>query len=308
MGYLLYRKNQHDEADKYFSRAVELDSKSALAYYYHAMLVMSGGHGQQEMIEARTALEKAVALNPKLAPAWANLGMLYSQDPDTLDKALAAAKLAVQTMPGEPHFQFNLAVVLARMERYDEARAMAHKFQNSADPAIASAAEQLLARLDQGQQYAAFKKTNEAPPPTSPPINHDTQSGSDSSVPVMAHRMQAATTPTATSSASTSAPPSSADSSLPAAVNSSRSYSMTGTIAEVDCAGAPQLQITLKAMSLAMRLHSEDMSQVVIKSPGTNSIAKNTGCSALRGRAARVSYQLVSGKTWDGEIVSIEFQ
>jgi len=83
---------------------------------------------------------------------------------------------------------------------------------------------------------------------------------------------------------------------------------MVGTIMDVNCAAAPQIQITLKALTIVMHLHSGDFSQVAIKSAGTNSAAKKPVCAALRGRSAHVSYQLVSEKDWDGEIVSIEFR
>jgi hypothetical protein len=83
---------------------------------------------------------------------------------------------------------------------------------------------------------------------------------------------------------------------------------MVGTITDVSCAAAPQIQITLKAQTIVMHLHSADFSQVAIKSAGANSAAKKPGCAALRGRSAHVSYQLVSGKDWDGELASIEFR
>ena len=129
MGLLLFRQDERYGAERYFSRAVELDSKSALAYFYHAMLLMSQGTGAEAMPEAQTALEKAVALNPGLGSAWSSLGLLYANDPGALDKALNAAKRAVDTLPGEPHFQFNVAVVLERMERYDDARTVARKLR-----------------------------------------------------------------------------------------------------------------------------------------------------------------------------------
>jgi len=83
---------------------------------------------------------------------------------------------------------------------------------------------------------------------------------------------------------------------------------MVGTITDVNCTAAPQIQMTLKAQTIVMHLRSGDFSQVAIESAGANSAAKKPGCAALRGRNARVSYQLVPGKEWDGELVSIEFR
>ena len=300
MGQVLFRQDKRYEADKYFSRAVELDSKSPLAYYYHAMLLMSQEVDLQNTADARSALEKAVALNPGLGFAWSNLSLLYAQDPGTLDKALAASKRAVDIVPGDPHFRYNLAAVLLRMERYDEARAIARNLQNSADPNVVSAAQRFLTQLDQAQQYTAYKRANEAAAPATPAINPETKSTDLPSSPVLRRRTPDETTATATSSA-----PASIDTPQ---VASARAYSMIGSIAEVNCAAPPQLQFTLKALTIAMHLHSSDFSKVAVKSAGANSVAKNPGCAGLRGRTARVTYQLVSDKPWDGEIVSIEFQ
>ncbi len=83
---------------------------------------------------------------------------------------------------------------------------------------------------------------------------------------------------------------------------------MVGTITDINCTAAPEIQITLKAQTIVMHLHSGDFSQVAFKSAGATPAVKRPGCAALRGRSARVSYQLVQEKAWDGEVVSIEFR
>src|SRR5258705_2633506 len=267
MGLLLFRQDKRYEAERFFSRAAALDSKSALAYYYHAMLLMSQGADAEEMAEAKAALEKAVALNPGLGWAWSNLGLLYANDAGALDKALSAAKRAVDIVPGEPHFQYNLAEVLARMERFDEARAIARKLQSAGDPNIVSLAGKFLTQIDQAQQYAAYKKMNEATSATTLAINRETKLSGEIPAPAMRRRTQdnANSTRTGDETAPVVEP------SAPAAP---RAYSMVGTITDVICAAAPQVRITLKAQTIVMHLHSGDFSQVAIKSAGTNSAAK----------------------------------
>ena len=301
MGLLLFRQDKRYEAERYFSRAVALDSKSALAYYYHAMLLMSQGADAEEMAEAKMALEKAVALNPGLGWAWSNLGLLYANDAGALDKALSAAKRAVDTVPGEPHFQYNLAEVLARMERFDEARTIARKLQSDGDPNIVSLAGKFLTQIDEAQQYAAYKRMNEATSATTPAINQGTKLSSEIPAPAMRRRTQDNANSTRTEDET-------APVVEPSAPATPRAYSMVGTITDVNCAAAPQVRITLKAQTIVMHLHSGDLSQVAVKSAGTNSGAKNVVCASLRGRNAHVSYRLVSEKDWDGEIVSIEFR
>jgi tetratricopeptide (TPR) repeat protein len=301
MGLLLFRQDKRYEAERYFSRAVALDSKSAVAYYYHAMLLMSQGTDAEEMAEAKTALEKAVTLNPGLGWAWSNLGLLYANDAGALDTALSAEKRAVDTVPGEPHFQYNLAVVLARMERFDDARTIAHNLQNSGNPSIVSLAGQFLTQVDQAQQYAVYQKTNEASSAAAPAINPEIKSTGESPAPKLRRRTQdnANFAPTEDETAPVA---------QPSASSAPRAYSMVGMITDVICAAAPQIQITLKAQTIVMHLHSTDFSQVAIQSAGANAAAKKPVCAALRGRSAHVSYQLVQEKDWDGELVSIAFR
>ena len=83
---------------------------------------------------------------------------------------------------------------------------------------------------------------------------------------------------------------------------------MIGTITDVNCASAPQIQVTLKAQTITMKLHADNLEKVSIKSAGSAGAAKGATCSSLRGRSARISYILVSEKTWDGEMQSVEFR
>ena len=89
---------------------------------------------------------------------------------------------------------------------------------------------------------------------------------------------------------------------------SSKVYSMVGTIANVNCASAPQIQITLKSQNIAMKLHADNLEKVSITSAGSSAAAKGTTCSSLRGRTARIAYEFASGKAWDAEIQTIEFR
>jgi hypothetical protein len=83
---------------------------------------------------------------------------------------------------------------------------------------------------------------------------------------------------------------------------------MVGTITDVNCANAPQIQVTLKSQTIAMKLHSDNLENVSIKAANSSAAPRGTTCASLRGRSARVSYHLVSEKAWDGEIQAVEFR
>ena len=82
---------------------------------------------------------------------------------------------------------------------------------------------------------------------------------------------------------------------------------MVGTITDVNCASAPQVQVTLKSQNLVMKLHADSLEKVAIK-VGAALAGKGTTCSSLRGRNARISYQFVTGKAWDAEMQTVEFR
>jgi len=193
-------------------------------------------------------------------------------------------------------------VVLARMERFDYARSIARKLQSSGDPVIVSIADKFLAQLDQAEQYAAFKKMNESSSSGAVTMNDENRFAADSSAPVLRSRTPTNVTPSSIPADAA------ASSAAETPAGAPRAYSMVGTITEVNCGPAPQLRITLQARSIVMHLHSGDFSHVAIGSAGANAGGKAGGCAALRGRNARVSYQLVGEKDWDGEVVSIEFR
>jgi hypothetical protein len=124
-------------------------------------------------------------------------------------------------------------------------------------------------------------------------------------------RIERKTEPEAKPSTTTTAPP--APKTAPASVpplfaESSKVYSMLGTITDVNCASAPQIQVTLKAQTITMKLHADNLEKISIKSAGAAAAAKGTACASLRGRTARISYLLVSGRSWDGEMQEVEFR
>ena len=94
----------------------------------------------------------------------------------------------------------------------------------------------------------------------------------------------------------------------PPLFSETRTYSMLGTITDVNCASSPQVQITLKSLTILMKLHAEDLAKVLIKTAGSEAPAKNFSCASLRGRSVRVSYSLVLDRAWDGEMQSVELR
>jgi tetratricopeptide (TPR) repeat protein len=296
LGFLLLRTEQLEEAEKHFIRAAELDPKRPLASYGQGMVAMSRGGSVGVPVGAVVAFEKTVALSPDFAPAWYNLSSIYALRKETLQKALDAAQHAASLVPGDSGYQYQVAVILENLGRMDEARKVAEHIRNSSsDLKEADKAGDLIAQMSQPRPAVTPVSPSSAsgpPPPASAnrpgPIEKkpDPDDGPSEAPPSRTRELPAA----------------------PPAPTEPRVYSMVGTITDVSCADAPQVQITLKAQTIVMHLHAADAAHLAIKATGTTSPAKNAVCPGLRGRSARITYQLVSEKKWDGEIESVELR
>ncbi len=303
LGFLLLRRNELDEAQKHFERATQLDAKDALNYYglggVAVIRARNGGAGGG----AAGAFEKAVALNRNFAPAWYGLGAIYSDRAETLEKALTDAQRAASLVPGDSDYQLAVATLLSRLGRTDEARKAAAQAQQSArDRDTEHKAGDLLAQMSKQQSSSSpgaasgpMGRPAPEPPDTSPRIERKPEPVQPAAIPVT--EAEPTTMPAATSEAS--APP---------LFSETRTYSMLGTITEVNCTSAPQVQITLKSLTILMKLHANDLGKISIRALGSEAPAKNVSCTSLRGRSARVSYSLVLDKDWDGEMQSVELR
>jgi tetratricopeptide (TPR) repeat protein len=296
MGFYLLQVDQLEEAEKHFVHAAELDPKLPLAYYGQGMVAMSRGGFVGVPVGAVVAFEKTVALSPEFAPAWFNLASIYALRKENLQKALDAAQHAASLVPGDAAYQYRVAVLLEDLGRTEEARKAAERIRNSSnDLKVADQAGDLIAQISQPHSSASPVSKDAASPPTS----------TDDRQVRLERKTEPSDKPLETASKTTtetSAPPPAAT--LPASAAVARVYSMVGTITDVSCTDAPQVQITLKAQTIVMRLHAADAAHLAIKPTP----AKNAACPGLRGRSARVTYQLVPEQKWDGEIQSVELR
>jgi tetratricopeptide (TPR) repeat protein len=310
MGLLLFREEKRSEAQKYFSRAAALDSKSALAYFYDGMLLVSGGAEEEDMDEAQAALEKAVALKPELAPAWDALASLYAIDPQNMNKARDAAERAVKAMPGDPRYRFNLAVVLLRMGKFEDARAIAQGIVNSRDLLVASRAKEFLEQIARVQQSYS-SPSNELNTLARPEMDRDAKETDTPETirPAPAAKSGTAEQP-ATPATASHVPTETASPREGQQVNvtSTHVYSMMGKITAVTCSNPPQMQITLQGSGIVMHLHAADILKIEFRAEAGNPSAAKLSCAQFAGKRARITYQLTSQKPWDGEMVSIELQ
>jgi len=96
--------------------------------------------------EAKIAWQIAVARDPAFAEAWYNLAMA-AEDEGHADLAIAEYRRAVQARPDYGDAQFNLALLLTKLDRCTEALAVWERFlalePNSKQAAVARRAATL---------------------------------------------------------------------------------------------------------------------------------------------------------------------
>jgi tetratricopeptide (TPR) repeat protein len=311
-GFLLLKRNDLAEAEKHFQRAAQLDPKDSLNFYGLGVVGVEKAGKTAVPASAIDALEKSVTLNPDFAAAWYNLSKVYAQRDDTLAKALTDIQRAAALEPGEYEYQLQMATLLNQMGRADEARnTAAHVKETASDRTMVDKAGDLIARMSRPQSNGAPAPPKAAPAKASvdptPRLERKTEQDAKPASTAPPPPAPSASAPIdSKTSPAAAAPPASprADSSSVYA----RMYSMVGKITDVNCAGAPQVQLTLSSISIALKLHADDLEKIAVKTEGSATAAKGAACTTLRGRSARISYHLVSDKAWDGEIQEVELR
>lgn len=268
MGLLLFQQGKRLEAKQYLARALALNPNSAYANFLDGMLLLSLGDDEESLAAAQKLLEKAVVVNPLFAPAWDNLGMLYSRDTGTLNEALGAFRNAVKAMPGEPSYQLDEAKLLITMRRFDDARTIAEVVKRSADQAVSSRAERVLFQIDQLNAAAS-----------SPDKYHG--EGVD---------------PFARSAGYAG----------PLDLNPNLKRRGIGTIVAVDCSQVPAITITFREGDSLKHLHFPSLSMIDIQVEPRKYVPDNMTCSDLIDKKAGVLYHLASNQPWDGEVEFID--
>ena len=288
LGFLMLQQSQMDEADEHFTKALALDPADGLTQFGRGLVAKSRAGLAAEHAAATpaavNALEKSVSLNPDFAPAWFYLSSAYSNGSENLQKALAAAQRAVALAPGETDYQSQLASLQARLKGGDDAGKTIAGGQGST-------------KVLKSLNNSGALNSRVAPPP--PPISQDSPGEASAKSNTSEHFPPLSNTPEPAEKTS-SAPPLFSD--------APKVYSMIGTISEVVCSSAPEIKITLKALTIVMHLHADDQGKISFSTTGSTAPPKNISCTSLRGRTARISYLLATDKPWDGEIQAVTFQ
>jgi tetratricopeptide (TPR) repeat protein len=118
LGYLLWRQKQYPEALLQFQAEIENNPNHAQSLVYMGDCYLQ----QNDSADARSPLEKGLALDPSLGIADLDLGIIDSQAGRN-DDALRELRKALALIPGDVNVHWRLARLLRTMGRTEEANA-----------------------------------------------------------------------------------------------------------------------------------------------------------------------------------------
>jgi tetratricopeptide (TPR) repeat protein len=266
LGFAEYQDGQKAEALADFKRAIELNPKNALTRYLRAYLAstQAGAIGDDEQLEED--LRAAIAASPNFAPPYGVLGVYLAVQGEKLPEALALARKAVELEPGNSTYRLDIAQVLARMNRYAEARTAANQARQSArSPQQKQEVEQFLAFLQQAQ--------NNPGNDLSPPSDDDASEASRRPAVRESNEQSPAQAP-----------------------STGNLREATGRVTDLSCMNGLKFKIETAKGSVTLQLNSGTQLQI-------RTAFKPTGpfnpCTALKGQRVTVQYEPkdATGKT-----------
>ncbi|HKN60862.1 MAG TPA: DUF1570 domain-containing protein, partial [Candidatus Acidoferrales bacterium] len=152
---------QREKAIESLSKAISIDPKNSFTRYLRAELSTIGSEMMAAGPQSEDDLRQAISVSPEFAAPYGLLAVYMAAHDENLPEALNFAQKAVSFEPGNSDYQLSLAQVLARMEKYDEAKLAASRAQAWArQPQEQANAQSFLHYL---QQVTDFHATAGAP-------------------------------------------------------------------------------------------------------------------------------------------------
>jgi len=285
-----YTQERYASAYPMFSRAMELKGAAFSAYYFAAACKLREGlASEKENHDVFANLEKAIALNPLFAPAYANLGSLYSMYPGSMDKALQLGRKAVDLDPGNLRYAIMFAHDLLNAGRIADAKALAARIRQAAwTPQDKENAQQLVRGIEdfeqqsrQAAERARLAEELRAKTATAP---------------------QGPVTPTAKE-----VPQSSKDTTAAAPKDKRTMYMAEGVIAEAECNPTSRGRVTLTVNHSSMKFIYSSLAKLDVLEGLTEDSGKAPPCGDWKGHRARLFFYQTKDKPYAGELKTVQF-
>lgn len=285
MGFLEFRQRHNAEAEKWFTRAVALNSKSYLANYYYAAMAMRNSPSAAAEPRVEQSLKTAIQINPRFAPAYATLANLYEIRGENFSQAHALALQAVALDPTNVKFYMITASVLLRMEDASGAIRLCQKAASLAKtPAELSA---VTTELHEAERYQFFleqhKQVQQARPAAS-------KAAVQSAVRSAANFQAAEVQP-------------------PVLVHQPQKHGprdeSNGVIKSVTCSAPASLDMVFQTVHRTLHLHTDNYFQLVYNPINFVPRGVLNPCTQIAGMKAHAVFYDVEGHPGEGDLISL---
>lgn len=163
MGMVKVRQRKWDEARTFLEKAIAADSQNHAALYQYAYLLSREGmdefgyvqnFSESTAAKMRDALGKAISLKPSFTESYELLAFINLVNNEKLEDSVNLMKQALRYQPGSQRYLIRLAELLFRLNKLDEAAAMAEKLVRTAEGnEIRTRGESLIDRIGQKKEY-----------------------------------------------------------------------------------------------------------------------------------------------------------
>ncbi len=273
MGYLEFHAGKMDSARDWYSKAVKLDSQSYLAHYYFAAISMSSGVPPEHPEEIEASLRASIKLNPKFAPAYDELALLYEMRHEKLDQAHMLNLQAAQLDPGNLGYRLNTASILQEQNRLTDAIKVLHAAERLAKtPDELSTVQGRIKTLEQYQALHAQVAEG-----------HPQASAEASTMPLKPPAPKHPTEPP-----------------------SGPKHTAQGIIKGVQCTDPSEIELKVEGTGKGVSLYSNNYYEIGFSAANFTPQGEIHPCTDLEGMKASVQYATTSDKTIDGQILSVE--
>lgn len=164
LGLLEFSEGHRDKALESVSKAIALDPKNAWTHYFRAYVTTNGGGWNSPDAQVDKDLRESMTLNPDFAPPYGLLAarLAIRNHSKDFSEALSLIQRAVSLEPTNSTSQFELAEVLTRMAKYDEAKVAALRAKAQASNSQERArANTFLSYLENPQTVAETSRETE---------------------------------------------------------------------------------------------------------------------------------------------------
>jgi len=322
MGFILSQQRKTDEAIKWYSQAVALNSQSYLANYYYAVSLFKGMPDDNSAAKAESSLRTAIKIAPDFAPAYAMLGWLLASRHVSLEEAHRMVLTSVSLEPGNVHYRINAVQVLEIMGRGDDAvrvakiaASMAKTPEEQADALAAlsnaQAYQEQQTKVKEHQEglrkaqseAAAVEASHSGQSEQASPARQAVSGSGQASTnpPKLRHRDEA---PPGEKLMLSPAEALSVHPPRPELLESRKLAE--GTIEEAKCSGPSTLEITLASAVGAIHLYSDNYLKIPYSALHFTPQGILNPCVDIKGRHARIIYRPAKGQPKQGEMVAVE--